>query len=505
MPVLHWTGKEKVINHHQEVPFRILEHIYAYKNGEKTEEENKNGNRIIHGDNLEALKAILPEYEGKIKCIYIDPPYNTGNENWIYNDNVNHPKIKKWLGQIVGKESEDLSRHDKWLCMMYPRLKLLYKLLSADGAIFISIDDSEIHHLITICNEIFGEKKHVATFTWEKKKKGSHLDNWITNVKEYILVYCKDNDFFKGLIGEIATDKETYPCINPGNAVSERLIPKGTKSTYRKKDYFLPAESVISAGNMRLRLKSDLILENAFLKKDVVIESEWRYGQDKINEFHEKNELYFTRDLYLRREVTEPRYKKLKDWLPRTDNDYLLELKTKLIGLYEKEADSDEIKNLKNVISEIEQMGYLAFDTQNLSAGGWGSNEDGDQESRNIFGKKVFDFPKPCKLISKLLCSFRDKNAIVLDSFAGSGTTGHAVMQLNRQDSGNRKFILIEMEKEICQNITSERIRRVIKGYGDTEGLGGGFDYYQLGETLFDEHGLSRKILSFPTEDTENF
>ncbi|MGE0086066.1 MAG: DNA methyltransferase [Desulfococcaceae bacterium] len=158
MPTLHWTGKEKVINHHQEVPFRILEHIYAYKNGEKTEEENKNGNRIIHGDNLEALKALLPEYEGKIKCIYIDPPYNTGNEKWVYNDNVNHPKIKKWLGQIVGKESEDLSRHDKWLCMMYPRLKLLHKLLNDNGVIFISIDSNEVKYLRMICDEIFGEK-----------------------------------------------------------------------------------------------------------------------------------------------------------------------------------------------------------------------------------------------------------------------------------------------------------------------------------------------------------
>ena len=140
MPILNWIGKDKVINHHLNVDFKILNKKYTF-NTNTTEQNSEN--KIINGDNLEALKALLPQYEGKIKCIYIDPPYNTGNENWIYNDNVNDPKIKKWLGQVVGKESEDLTRHDKWLCMMYPRLKLLHKLLKDDGVIFISIDDNE--------------------------------------------------------------------------------------------------------------------------------------------------------------------------------------------------------------------------------------------------------------------------------------------------------------------------------------------------------------------------
>jgi adenine-specific DNA-methyltransferase len=143
MPTLHWIGKEKVINHHRDVPFKVLEHKYGFDNGIQSENPTNSGNLIIHGDNLEALKALLPKYEGKVDCICIDPPYNTGNENWIYNDNVNHPKIKKWLGEVVGKEGEDLSRHDKWLCMMYPRLKLLHQLLSKNGVIFISIDDNE--------------------------------------------------------------------------------------------------------------------------------------------------------------------------------------------------------------------------------------------------------------------------------------------------------------------------------------------------------------------------
>ena len=137
MPTLHWVGKDKVVNHHHEVPFRVLNKVstFAAPAGLPT---NSTDNRIIHGDNLEALKSLLPEFEGQVKCIYIDPPYNTGNEGWVYNDAVNDPKMKRWLGQVVGKEGEDLSRHDKWLCMMYPRLNLLHRLLANDGIIFIS-------------------------------------------------------------------------------------------------------------------------------------------------------------------------------------------------------------------------------------------------------------------------------------------------------------------------------------------------------------------------------
>ena len=162
MPTLEWIGKDKVISHHKDVPFRVLDEKYTY-NAEHSD------NMIIRGDNLEALKALLPQYEGKIKCIYIDPPYNTGNEGWVYNDNVNDPKIRKWLGEVVGKEGEDLSRHDKWLCMMYPRLRLLHRLLSDDGAIFISIDDNEQASLKILCNEIFGINNFIAQMVWQKR------------------------------------------------------------------------------------------------------------------------------------------------------------------------------------------------------------------------------------------------------------------------------------------------------------------------------------------------
>lgn len=189
MPTLNWIGKDAVINHHHDVPFKTLDKKYTFG----TEDSE---NKIIHGDNLEALKALLPEYEGRIKCIYIDPPYNTGNENWVYNDNVNSPRIRKWLGQVVGKEAEDLTRHDKWLCMMYPRLKLLHQLLSDDGAIFISIDDNEQANLKLICDEIFGGGNFINNVIWEKKYSPQNDARWLSDNHDFVIVYAKNKEIW---------------------------------------------------------------------------------------------------------------------------------------------------------------------------------------------------------------------------------------------------------------------------------------------------------------------
>lgn len=207
MPTLNWIGKEKVINHHQDVPYKILEPQYGFTNGVQQNEPNNSGNKIIHGDNLEALKSLLPEYEGKIKCIYIDPPYNTGNESWVYNDNVNHPKIKKWLGEVVGKDGEDLTRHDKWLCMMYPRLKLLHKLLAKDGAIFISIDDNEQAYLKLLCDEIFGANNFVGNIAVVNNFKGRSDDKFIATAHESLLIFHKGNFITNGV--EIPSEYST--------------------------------------------------------------------------------------------------------------------------------------------------------------------------------------------------------------------------------------------------------------------------------------------------------
>ena len=504
MPTLNWIGKDKVVSHHQDVPYRVLEHKYGFTadRGEQIDPTNS-GNKIIHGDNLEALKSLLPEYEGRIKCIYIDPPYNTGEEKWAYNDNVNHPKIKKWIGEIVGDDELDLTRHDKWLCMMYPRLKLLSKLLDTDGVIFISIDDNENSRLKLICDEVFGQKSFVTTLVWEKKKKGTHLDKKRISIKEYIYVYCKDRKKFNGLIGEVKSKKETYPCINPGNKRATRIIPAGTKSTYREKDYSLESGSKISAGNMFLELKGNLILENGRLKNDVEIDAEWRYSQDNINLFAENDELYFTRDLYLRREVYDTRYKKLKDLLQRVEYDSINDLKDDLIKeLEKKEPNLNSITTIKEKISSLEDVHHFDnVDLSNLNNTGWGSNEDGDEELRNIFGEKVFDFPKPTKLISKLIASTLFNNGVFLDSFAGSGTTGNAVLALNKIDGGSRKFILVEME-EYADNITAERVKRVATGYEVGEfkidGLQGEFDFYELGLPLFDENQNLNEEVGLP-------
>jgi len=191
MPTLHWIGKDKVINHHMDVPFKVLEHSYGFDNGKQTDEKTNSGNKIIHGDNLEALKSLLPEYEGKVKCIYIDPPYNTGNESWAYNDSVNDPKIKKWLHSVVGKEGEDLSRHDKWCCMMYPRLQLLHKLLHENGIIIIHIDENAYSFLHLLLIEIFGKNNELGTIIWDKKNPKGDAKK-VSYQHESILLFSKN-------------------------------------------------------------------------------------------------------------------------------------------------------------------------------------------------------------------------------------------------------------------------------------------------------------------------
>ncbi len=208
MPVLDWIGKDKVVNHHNEVPYQVLESKYTYG-------EPDSGNMIIHGDNLAALKSLLPQYEGRIKCIYIDPPYNTGNEGWVYNDNVNDPRIKEWLGKVVGAESEDLSRHDKWLCMMYPRLKLLHRLLAEDGVIFISIDDWELYSLKFVCDEIFGSSCFVSNISWQRTYSTRNDSKGIVNEVEHILVYSKVPDWQPNKLAR--TEEMNAKYKNPDN------------------------------------------------------------------------------------------------------------------------------------------------------------------------------------------------------------------------------------------------------------------------------------------------
>ena len=412
-------------------------------------------NLYIEGDNLEVLKLLQETYLGKVKMIYIDPPYNTGND-FVYEDDFaqsadeymrNSGQYDEEGNRLVTNTESNGRFHTDWLNMIYPRLKLAKDLLTDDGVIFISIDDNEQENLKKCCDEVFGAKNFVSQITWEKKKKGSFLSNAITNIKEYVFVYCKSIFKFEGLIGEINSDAETYPCINASNKRELRTIPAGIESKYKEKNYFLPKGSVISDTTMSIVLHSDLVIKDGILAQELIVEGNWRYSQSAMKEYAEKKELYLTRDLYLRRIVTEARYKTLKDILPRIGEDQSSTHKQKI-------------------------------DLANLFATGWGSNEDADEELRLIFGvQKLMDYPKPVRLIQKLLASYRNTHeCIVLDFFSGSATTAHAVMQLNAEDGGNRKFIMVQLPektdekkeaykagyKNICE-IGKERIRRAGK------------------------------------------
>lgn len=436
MPSLHWIGKEKVINHHLDVPYRVLDHQYGFNEGKESKTATESGNKIIHGDNLEALKSLLPEYEGKIKCIYIDPPYNTGNESWVYNDNTNDPKIKKWLGQVVGKEAEDLTRHDKWLCMMYPRLKLLHKLLADDGTIFISIDDNELANLKILMDEVFGAGNFIEYFSWYKTYSPSNLSNKSKKCLEYVLAYEKkrNNNRYKGLLKVNEADN---PLIKSNNQKKTLKFPKELIETTITEDHFFTAGTYGTKVNEVL-LKNDVWLKGGKFEDDLILESKFIWTQENLDK-----ELLNNTKIIFKGKSLAPRYDKAN-------------------------YDPEVPRNL------IDANDYV------------GTTEEGGIILKEIFQDKIFDYPKPPSLIQYLLNFLSDKNSIILDSFAGSGTTAHAVLNLNKQDGGNRKFILIEME-EYAETITAERVKRVINGYGDKEGTGGSFDYYELGQALFNE------------------
>ncbi|HIJ95121.1 MAG TPA: site-specific DNA-methyltransferase [Desulfuromonadales bacterium] len=398
MPTLHWIGKDKVVKHHHEVPFKTLRREYVHAAPEGTP-ANSTGNRIIHGDNLEALKALLPEFEGRVKCIYIDPPYNTGNEGWVYNDNVNDPRIQKWLHQVVGKEGEDLSRHDKWLCMMYPRLKLLHRLLALNGSIWISIDDIEVANLRLVLDEIFGAGNFVGNVIWEKADSPRNSARQFSTDHDHILVYSKNPEWtpFKlprteesDSIYQNPDDDERGPWI-PGDPFANKPYSKGLYTITG------PSGKQFSPPPGRF----------------------WRISEEKLLELDSDGRIW---------------------WGPTGDA-------------------RPSIKRYLNEVSDL--VPRTLWKKESV-----GSNRTSKNEMRAIFPEtSSFDTPKPCSVIERILLTASDKNSIVIDSFAGSGTTAHAVLKLNAQDGGNRRFILTEM-MDYAETITAERVRRVMNGYG---------------------------------------
>ena len=478
MPTLEWIGKSKVVNHHQEVPFRVLERQYSFDEMGKHTEDNGIDNMIIHGDNLEALKALLPQYEGRVKCIYIDPPYNTGNEKWCYNDNVNDPHIQKWLGEVVGKEGEDLTRHDKWLCMMYPRLMLLQKLLADDGAIFISIDDNELYNLKSICDEIFGASSFVSNISWQRTYSTRNDSKGIVNEVEHILVYSKQPGWNPNKLPRTAEMDAIYK--NPDNDsrpwASDNPYAPGA-ATHQGMVYAIqhPFDGrLLYPSNGRC----------------------WTFGQEQMLEYMNAWANYELRDLHDEKEraaicgISEVDVRKEVKAIMLADS---LDIASKRAQSVLERGSWPRFYFTKGGKGGIRRKTYLENVGGKLPTNFWpytevGHTDEAAKQIKAIFGgEATFDTPKPSRLIEFVLKIASSEDALILDSFAGSGTTAHAVLNMNKADGGHRKFILVEMG-DYADTTTAERVKRVINGYGKdknaVEGTGGNFSYYELGERL---------------------
>jgi adenine-specific DNA-methyltransferase len=461
MPTLNWIGKDKVVSHHQDVPYRVLEHKYGFtsKNGEQSK-PTQSGNKIIHGDNLEALKTLLPEYEGKVDCIYIDPPYNTGEEKWVYNDNVNDPKIKKWLGETVGKEGDDLTRHDKWICMMYPRLQLLRKFLTFEGVIAISIGFHELNPLYLICKEIFATKQ-VTIITVQTS--GGKPSGGFNYVQEYIILIAPKSF-------------APNPSVNAMNKYSSPyhgMNLAGFNQTERPNQTY-PIYVNIQTGILHSVGKSlqELIDEGVYSgeKEDFVFDYTAPEGITAVWPVTTKGDSCVWR-------LAPNRFK--SDWekgyikiRPQTNsnNKNLFSIQYLAEGIIKK-MELGEIETYK--ISENKNIPTL--DVKDFKSGGvniktvWTDNAyyttRGSNELKDIFGVKgKFPYPKPMQLVKDIIQRISKKDSIVLDSFGGSGTTAHAVLSLNKEDNGNRHFIIIEM-MDYAEDITAERVKKVSSGY----------------------------------------
>lgn len=473
MPTLDWIGKKAVVNHHRHVPYRLVNCDKSKSVGDPDA-----GNLLVQGDNLEALKALLPYYAGKVKCIYIDPPYNTGNEGWVYNDNVNSPEIRAWLGATVGKEAEDLSRHDKWLSMMYPRLRLLKEFLTEDGVIVVSIDENEVASLTLIMDEIFGRTNRVATVVWQKGKKGDA--KLIPVIHEFIVVYVRDKHL---------------------------LTTRDTKWRRRKEG----AEEVLAYyEETRARLGSDHVsIRTAMMA--------WYRGlpKDDPRRAHKHYKWSDDRGLYFAADFAGP--DDGRDSRPRYPIVHPVtgkECKMPSTGWRWEEETTKEA--LAMVPSRIHfgkthatipcRKSYLfEIDSEPFQSVFYKDGRAATLQVEGILGAGAFPFPKDVDVLVDLIGMLTDRDDIVLDSFAGSGSTGHALMQLNRSAHSARRFILIEMDEATASTKTAARLRAVSEGYTEqvkphreVAALSSGFRFCTLGEPLFDADGNVSPAVTYP-------
>lgn len=400
MPTLDFKGKQFVYSHHLSVPFRELKVVADKSLPLDGKAASLDDNLIIHGDNLEALKALLPTHAGKVDCIFIDPPYNTGNEGWCYNDNVRSPLMQEWLKKSANPvDKEDMERHDKWLCMMWPRLLLLKELLAEDGSLWITLDDNEAQRAKILLDEIFGEHCFVASIAWQSRYSVSN-DASVSMSHNYVLVYSKAPETWKKIRNEVTrNEKQSSQYSNPDNDPNGpwRAIPWDAPNIRENLSYPIKTEK----GTTRFPPKGRC----------------WSREESQ--------------------------------WLDIVDQ-----------GLAYFGKNGDGAPSYKRYLKDA---GTVVPTT-------WWEHEDSghtDEASKELaaFGIDVkFATPKPKRLLDKIIQIATKPDSIVLDSFAGSGTTAHAVLDANKKDNGNRKFLLVECEG-YANDLTAERVRRVINGY----------------------------------------
>jgi adenine-specific DNA-methyltransferase len=427
MPTLDWIGKSAVVNHHREVPTRLLHCDGALSAGDADA-----GNLLVEGDNLEALKALLPYYGGQVKCIYIDPPYNTGNEGWVYNDNVNSPEIRAWLGKVVGREAEDLSRHDKWLCMMYPRLRLLRDFLAPDGSIWISIDDDEGHYLKAMLDEVFGRRNFISNVIWQKKYAPANDALWLSDSHDHIMVYA---------LNKTAWRPHKLTRSERANA-AYKSFDNDSRGAWKAGDYTCNKNA-----DERPNLYYAII--NPTTGKRTAV---WRFNEQAHLENEAKNLVWWGKS----GTNSVPAFKRFSDTV----------------------ADKGTVPQ---TIWEWRDVGHT---------------QDGRKEQLLLQPDEPFPTPKPERLIQRILEISSLPGDLVLDSFAGSGTTAAVSHKLDR------RHISVEMGDH-ARTHCAPRLNKVIGGEdgGVSQAVGweggGGFRYCTLGKPLFDEWGTISEGVSF--------